>query len=127
MVALRAIAIASNAAFIAYGLLAGVMPVLILHLLLLPLNLFRIVQSWRARSRRVLPRCSSAGQEAPAPNGISAYPLPDVATRRRRSRPFRAHVSRWVGSFGARNVRQDDREPSAVVTPHAGRTSTRQS
>lgn len=52
MMPLRAIALASNVAFIAYGLLAGIMPVLLLHALLLPLNLFRMVQSWRDRSRR---------------------------------------------------------------------------
>jgi hypothetical protein len=48
MCALRAVALASNVAFIAYGWLAGIMPVLLLHALLLPLNVFRIVQSWRA-------------------------------------------------------------------------------
>ncbi len=44
MVALRWVAIASNIAFIAYGGLADVGPVLLLHVLLLPINVLRLVQ-----------------------------------------------------------------------------------
>jgi hypothetical protein len=44
---LRATAILSNLAFIAYGLLFGLLPVLLLHLVLLPLNLFRLAQGSR--------------------------------------------------------------------------------
>jgi len=50
MVALRCTAIASNAAFIAYGLAGGLRPVLILHLALLPLNLLRLHQLCRPRA-----------------------------------------------------------------------------
>jgi hypothetical protein len=39
---LRVIAILSNLAFIAYGALCGLLPVLALHLLLLPLNVLRL-------------------------------------------------------------------------------------
>jgi hypothetical protein len=42
MVALRWMAIASNLAFIAYGALAELGPVLVLHLLLLPINVLRL-------------------------------------------------------------------------------------
>lgn len=42
MVALRCMAIASNVAFIAYGGLADLGPVLVLHLLLLPVNVVRL-------------------------------------------------------------------------------------
>jgi hypothetical protein len=42
MVALRWMAITSNLAFIAYGALADLGPVLVLHLLLLPVNLLRL-------------------------------------------------------------------------------------
>ena len=42
MPALRAAAIASNLAFIAYGAMAQVPPVLLLHVVLLPLNLWRL-------------------------------------------------------------------------------------
>jgi hypothetical protein len=42
MVVLRGMAIASNLAFIAYGALADLGPVLLLHLLLLPVNALRL-------------------------------------------------------------------------------------
>ncbi len=47
MVALRCMAIASNLAFIAYGVLADLGPVLVLHLLLLPVNVHRLA-GWHA-------------------------------------------------------------------------------
>jgi hypothetical protein len=47
MAALRCVAIASNLAFIAYGALADIGPVLVLHLLLLPVNVVRLT-GWRA-------------------------------------------------------------------------------
>ena len=57
MVALRLLAITSNVAFIAYGALADIYPVLLLHVVLLPVNVLRIAESWT----RSLPR--SAGTE----------------------------------------------------------------
>jgi CRP/FNR family transcriptional regulator, cyclic AMP receptor protein len=39
---LRQVAIASNVAFIVYGIIGGVIPVLTLHALLLPLNIWRL-------------------------------------------------------------------------------------
>jgi CRP/FNR family transcriptional regulator, cyclic AMP receptor protein len=50
MVALRCLAIASNLAFIAYGVLADLGPVLVLHLLLLPVNVVRLT-GWCASAR----------------------------------------------------------------------------
>ena len=44
IVPLRMLAIASNVAFIVYGLTAGLMPVLLLHAILLPLNIWRTAQ-----------------------------------------------------------------------------------
>ena len=44
---LRVIAILSNIAFIAYGALDWLPPVLGLHLLLLPLNVFRLIELHR--------------------------------------------------------------------------------
>jgi CRP/FNR family transcriptional regulator, cyclic AMP receptor protein len=43
---LRQVAIASNVAFITYGVVGGVIPVLVLHALLLPLNIWRL---WELR------------------------------------------------------------------------------
>lgn len=44
MRALRWVAIASNVAFIAYGYLGSLAPVLLLHMLLLPVNICRLAQ-----------------------------------------------------------------------------------
>lgn len=44
MVPLRLTAIASNVAFISYGYLAGLTPILALHMVLLPLNVWRTVE-----------------------------------------------------------------------------------
>lgn len=48
---LRIIAIASNIMFIAYGLFAGLVPILILHAVLLPVNIWRTLQQFRMRQR----------------------------------------------------------------------------
>jgi hypothetical protein len=50
MSALRWVAIASNLAFIAYGYLGDLAPVLLLHVLLLPINVCRLAQ---LRQRRI--------------------------------------------------------------------------
>jgi CRP/FNR family transcriptional regulator, cyclic AMP receptor protein len=47
MVPLRVMAIASNVAFIGYAALADLGPVLLLHALLLPLNIHRLLQALR--------------------------------------------------------------------------------
>jgi CRP/FNR family cyclic AMP-dependent transcriptional regulator len=47
MLPLRGVAIASNVAFIAYGLAGGIYPVFVLHVLLLPLNCLRLHQMRR--------------------------------------------------------------------------------
>ncbi|WP_218578536.1 hypothetical protein [Vineibacter terrae] len=54
MRALRWVAIASNVAFITYGYLGGLVPVLLLHALLLPVNICRLAQlrGARVQSRR---------------------------------------------------------------------------
>jgi CRP/FNR family transcriptional regulator, cyclic AMP receptor protein len=54
LVPLRAVAIASNLAFILYGYSAGIKPVLVLHLILLPVNLFRLLQALPVRLPGVL-------------------------------------------------------------------------
>lgn len=44
MVQLRAVGIASNVFFIAYGYMSGAFPIMLLHCILLPLNSFRLYQ-----------------------------------------------------------------------------------
>ncbi|MEM6761202.1 MAG: hypothetical protein AAF601_17155 [Pseudomonadota bacterium] len=57
MVKLRYCAIASNFAFIGYGLVAELMPVFTLHALLLPLNVVSLVRLQLARNEELLTRC----------------------------------------------------------------------
>jgi hypothetical protein len=47
MTRLRVVAIASNVAFIAYAWVNGLMPILVLHAALLPLNVWRLIESRR--------------------------------------------------------------------------------
>jgi hypothetical protein len=47
MVNLRIVAICSNFAFIAYALLLHLLPILMLHVILLPLNSWRLAQALR--------------------------------------------------------------------------------
>ena len=54
MAGLRTLAIASNLAFICYAALVGIGPVLVLHALLLPINVYRLLQVVRAK-RPVIP------------------------------------------------------------------------
>lgn len=44
---MRLLAVSTNLAFIGYGVLAALPPVLVLHLLLLPINLWRWAQACR--------------------------------------------------------------------------------
>lgn len=48
MVQLRALAIVSNVAFVAYGYRAGLFPILFLHITMLPINVFRLQQELSA-------------------------------------------------------------------------------
>lgn len=54
MLPLRLAALASNCAFLAYGIALGLGPVVVLHSLLLPLNVWRLIemQGQRHASRR---------------------------------------------------------------------------
>jgi hypothetical protein len=84
MVALRAVAIASNIAFIAYGALAGISPVLLLHVVLLPVNILRLAESVRSalRCRAETANCALGHRACSAPplrgdaEPANASPLP---------------------------------------------------
>jgi len=65
MLRLRALALAANATFISYGLLAGLAPVLALHLVLVPVNLWRLVQLQRIMRQR-------AADATPSPPALPA-------------------------------------------------------
>jgi CRP/FNR family transcriptional regulator, cyclic AMP receptor protein len=51
MIPLRCVAITSNVAFLTYGYFAGLYPVFLLHVVLLPLNVFRLNQMYRLKER----------------------------------------------------------------------------
>ncbi|MDH4175796.1 MAG: hypothetical protein OEW96_01975 [Betaproteobacteria bacterium] len=74
MAGLRSLAIASNLAFIAYGLLANALPIVVLHLALLPVNVVRLLEL------RTLAR--EAGRKSPEtpPSGtVIPYARPRAA------------------------------------------------
>ncbi|MBC7939117.1 MAG: hypothetical protein H7Z19_05025 [Chitinophagaceae bacterium] len=87
MTALRILATASNIAFICYATLAVIHPVLLLHLLLLPMNVWCLWQVWRScaavrwpsvflhRATRLTARPSTSwDQGRPNPIGTSWFP-----------------------------------------------------
>ncbi len=99
MVALRALAIASNVAFIAYAALVGISPVLLLHALLLPMNIYRLLQTVLERRRdRAADATGSSGaaHAAVGARGAQAYVRADM-----RSRPSRR------AAFSRRNICRD--------------------
>ena len=73
MLTLRILAILSNFAFICYGIVDSIIPILCLHLILLPLNVTRLVQ--------LLPYCVR-----PA-SGFLAHPFTWLGWSRRRVIP----------------------------------------
>ena len=91
MVALRALAIASNVAFIAYAALIGISPVLLLHALLLPMNIYRLLQAVLERRRdRAADATGSnaAGHAAVAARGARAHVLADIRSGSSRRAAF---------------------------------------
>jgi hypothetical protein len=51
MSGLRSMALVSNLAFIAYGYLSDLMPILLLHAVLMPVNVYRLAQLLRTDLR----------------------------------------------------------------------------
>jgi hypothetical protein len=91
MVALRTVAIASNVAFIGYAALAGISPVLVLHALLLPMNVYRLLQAVLERRRdRASDTMGSGGtgHAAVAARGARAHVLADMRSRSSRRVAF---------------------------------------
>lgn len=70
---LRPLAVATNLAFVGYGAAAGLAPVLALHLVLLPINLWRWAQAV-AGARRRWTRCPTAAGERRAHAGARRCP-----------------------------------------------------
>ena len=51
MIPLRIVALGSNIAFITYGMVGGFVPIMVLHLILLPVNMYRTVEMVRLLQR----------------------------------------------------------------------------
>ncbi len=68
MLALRAVAICSNIAFVVYGIGDGLYPVLLLHLILFPLNIVHLV-----RMLQLVRRAKSAANTDLSPNWLQPY------------------------------------------------------
>ena len=66
MVNLRIVAICSNFAFIAYALLLHLLPILVLHVALLPLNGWRLIGALK-----------QSGGTAPGRSSLPLGPIPD--------------------------------------------------
>jgi hypothetical protein len=73
---LRLLALAANAAFIAYGFTGGLLPVLALHLVLVPVNLWRLHQT---------PHAGAASVNAGQTDGEMASRQPDESRRARQT------------------------------------------
>ena len=69
MVPLRAIAIASNVAFVAYAFSAGLGPILLLHAILLPMNILRLREALGAGGQPVAGGLGSRGSQRPHSHG----------------------------------------------------------
>lgn len=96
---LRPLAVATNLAFIGYGAAAGLMPVLALHLLLLPINLWRWMQVARL-SRALVKQGLDRGARLLATVALASLPL-------------------MTGCGGAGDGGVDD-DDAAGITPPAG-------
>jgi hypothetical protein len=82
---LRLLALAANAAFIAYGALAQLLPVLALHLALVPVNLWRLNQTLRTMERP--PPAADESRRLAEPRRPRGWTPTPRAQRLRRPRP----------------------------------------
>jgi uncharacterized protein YjiS (DUF1127 family) len=116
MVSLRALAIASNVAFIGYGYLDGLFPILLLHCAMLPINVLRCRQSMR--SGGLVPAVEESSMpKRPVPLD-RAEPLRNwIIAVLGRLRSWRKHKAfrRELSAMSARDLR-DLKVPPGLVT-----------
>ena len=84
IVPLRTIAIASNVAFLAYGIALGLTPVWLLHALLLPLNAWRLREALRTAPETRRPHEAARAAALPAHERGRLLPRPVLRDTRRR-------------------------------------------
>ena len=120
MVPLRAVAIASNVAFLGYAALAGISPVLVLHALLLPMNIYRLVEAVRERRRDRAAVRGIAADLAPTAKPISTQSASEVRA------PDEVTRLCTVGNQGPRQARRAEIHATACADrPSDRRTSRR--
>jgi CRP/FNR family transcriptional regulator, cyclic AMP receptor protein len=69
MINLRIVAICSNVAFVTYAIMLNLQPILILHVILLPLNAWRLAQE--LQSRRMVQAGGTKAPPSPARSSIA--------------------------------------------------------
>jgi hypothetical protein len=122
MLRLRLLALSANVAFVAYGLAAGLLPVLALHLLLIPLNLLRLKQARRLLRVAAAPVLAAAS----APPGPPPASVREAVARRAARVPLAGcasslrKASRRTLAAAAAPARE-----LAIVTPLAARAGQR--
>lgn len=79
MLSLRAVAICSNFAFISYGLGAKLYPVLVLHIILLPLNVILLF-----RMMNLLRKAKLAAATDLSPSWLQPFMQPSISRQERR-------------------------------------------
>jgi hypothetical protein len=117
MVSLRSIAIASNLAFIGYGYLDSLWPILILHVVMLPINIVRCSQSMRAscsvaEAETAMPRCN---RSASIRRSLPFRNLAVRALERIRTLPGRERVQRELCTMAARDFAALKMSPGLVT------------
>jgi len=80
---LRLLALAANAAFIAYGTAAQLLPVMVLHLALVPVNLWRLNQAFRRSPSPQPAKLTPARRAARQPTGWTPGPRGARLSRRK--------------------------------------------
>lgn len=129
---LRLLALAANAAFIAYGALAQLLPVLALHLALVPVNLWRLNQTLRPASRRddaasAVTQAEASGPRVPRPrSGWTPARRRRIGSSRTAAKssigaadhePRRPSLRLSQGPATGQCARADDQAVAVVVAP----------
>jgi len=111
MLRLRVLALMANLAFVAYGSLAGLAPVLVLHLMLAPLNAWHLLRQWRAaRPGMGLTPCSRPHPRRTGMPGNHARPAGRQRVLVRRApAALRSHCARCSATLRERLLRREDR------------------
>jgi len=79
---LRLLALAGNAAFIAYGTAAQLLPVMVLHLALVPVNLWRLNQAFQRKPSSQSAKTTPVQRAARQPSGWTPAPRGSRLSRR---------------------------------------------